>query len=147
MARQMFRKVSAFLAGAALLLGAALATAETYDLAGQFSIAGNPNGTWSYGWSASRGGPFTLMTNGWTDYSCGTQNVWTSPVSPLLSFDRLRGHRHQPPDALRPGRHREHPPRLQRREPRGPLDRARERHLPVEGWFTGNDHGWTGRRG
>jgi len=79
MARQMFRKVSAFLAGAALLLGGTLALAQTYDLVGQFSALSNPNGTWSYGWSASRSGPFALMTNAWTDTQWGEQRGWNIP--------------------------------------------------------------------
>lgn len=79
MARQIFRQVSALLAGAALLLGAALATAETFDLVGQFSATSNPSGAWGYGWSASRGGPFALMTNAWTDTQWGEQHGWNIP--------------------------------------------------------------------
>lgn len=38
------------------------ATAETFDLARDFSLTANPNGAWSYGWAPSIGGPFTPIT-------------------------------------------------------------------------------------
>src|SRR5947209_17146020 len=34
------------------------ARAQEYDAAANFSPTGNPNGTWSYGWSDSLGGSF-----------------------------------------------------------------------------------------
>jgi|GEM_PF-1188841 len=34
--------------------------AQTYDVAKDFSVTNNPNATWSYGWSATRGGNFNL---------------------------------------------------------------------------------------
>src|SRR6185436_3303958 len=35
---------------------------DSFDLAGGFSAANNPNGPWAYGWSASVGGTFTALT-------------------------------------------------------------------------------------
>src|SRR3974377_1091628 len=34
-----------------------------YDAAGEFSTNSNPNGHWSYGWSATLGGALTLYTD------------------------------------------------------------------------------------
>jgi hypothetical protein len=41
-----------------------------YDAVSDFSITANPNGVWSYGWSATLGGPLNLYTN--TDSTCYT---------------------------------------------------------------------------
>ena len=75
------------LAALALLgLGASRpAQAQTYDAAGDFSIASNPNGVWSYGYENSLGGTLNLYTdlapagassNGWIhDIALGTPVV------------------------------------------------------------------------
>jgi hypothetical protein len=50
---------------AALALGAATnaaAQVTSWDAAGDFSAVSNPNGPWSYGWSATRGSGFNLDT-------------------------------------------------------------------------------------
>jgi hypothetical protein len=38
-------------------------TGMTYSAVGDFSVNGNPNGVWSYGWARSLGAPIILMTN------------------------------------------------------------------------------------
>lgn len=38
------------------------AQAQTYDCVKDFSIASNPTGVWSYGWTPTLGGAFTLYT-------------------------------------------------------------------------------------
>ncbi|MCX6381766.1 MAG: hypothetical protein NT023_20205 [Armatimonadetes bacterium] len=43
------------------------ASAQTYDLAKDFSIAGNPNGAWQYGQTPTRGGVFSPFTIGGLD--------------------------------------------------------------------------------
>jgi hypothetical protein len=43
--------------------------AQSYSAAGDFSTAGNPNGTWSYGWSLGLGSSFVLDTSNTTAYS------------------------------------------------------------------------------
>lgn len=42
---------------------AGLAGAQIHDAAADFSLAGNPNGAWSYGWSATPGGAFNAFDN------------------------------------------------------------------------------------
>lgn len=44
------------------------ATEHGYDPAAQFSATSNPNGTWSYGWSQSRGSAFNLDTEHLLDF-------------------------------------------------------------------------------
>ena len=34
----------------------------TYDLSLDYSLSSNPNGVWSYGWEASLGSPFSVLT-------------------------------------------------------------------------------------
>jgi hypothetical protein len=45
-----------------------------YDVAGDFTIASNPNGVWSYGYTPTLGGPFSAFPNGGTSV-CGTE-LW-----------------------------------------------------------------------
>jgi hypothetical protein len=54
-----------------------------YDLSRDFSLAGNPNGAWSYGWKGSLGGAFTLFTHSKYNYdSAGVPvEVWDKPDS------------------------------------------------------------------
>ena len=57
-----------------------LSTAASYDIATDFSVVNNPNGTWSYGWSASRGADFNLITQAGRDETpYGTNVGWLPP--------------------------------------------------------------------
>ena len=56
------------LAAAVLSFGALGASAATvHDVAADFSIAGNPNGVWTYGETNGFGGAFTPFTDSGTD--------------------------------------------------------------------------------
>jgi hypothetical protein len=55
---------------------AGAAGAQTYDAAADFSIASNPNGVWSYGWSTSRGSTFNLLPQPRPAFD-GVSDVWT----------------------------------------------------------------------
>lgn len=55
------------------------ADTQVYDLAADFSAVQNPNSVWSYGWSASRGSAFNLITTSGSDSSYGTVIGWTAP--------------------------------------------------------------------
>lgn len=88
---------------AMLMLTLSPSSAQTYDAAKDFSTASNPNGVWSYGWSATLGGSFNRSPTtvspcgngliGWTDTNaagyilknvsgqvlngpCGTGETW-----------------------------------------------------------------------
>src|SRR5260370_12216767 len=51
----------------------AAAQATSWAAAGDFSAASNPNGAWSYGWSAKRGSTFNLDT---VETTVNGVNVW-----------------------------------------------------------------------
>ena len=53
-----------WLLGCALLGAAQPQKTPTYDAVHDFSITANPNGAWSYGWSATLNGTFTLYAAG-----------------------------------------------------------------------------------
>jgi hypothetical protein len=40
-----------------------------HDLSRDFSLAGNPNGAWSYGWQNTIGGAFTLLGTAKTNFA------------------------------------------------------------------------------
>ncbi|HIJ86238.1 MAG TPA: LamG domain-containing protein [Desulfuromonadales bacterium] len=62
MSNKMTRTVRAGLVGALLFGGAAVVqAAQSFDLAKDFAIKKNPNGPWSYGYSATRGSAFKLF--------------------------------------------------------------------------------------
>src|SRR3990170_1718580 len=80
-----------------LVFGLAPVAAQTYAAAGDFSAISNPNGAWSYGWSASRGSPFNLATSpvafaglDWWDSnisSIGAPGVWHNGTgNPITVF-------------------------------------------------------------
>jgi hypothetical protein len=53
------------------------ASAATYDVVNDFSLAGNPNGAWSYGvLSSPTGGTFTLYNSTLTDYDFLGERMW-----------------------------------------------------------------------
>lgn len=60
-------------------LSCGVASATTFDLARDFSVERNPNGAWSYGWSASRGSDFILDTQTFEGYSYGIVRAWQAP--------------------------------------------------------------------
>lgn len=69
----------------------AAALVTSWDAAADFSATSNPNGAWSYGWSAARGSAFTLDTVATT---VSGLNVWTSPgnqVEPDVFFNGTTG--------------------------------------------------------
>lgn len=75
------------LIGFASLLGAASAHAivdpnSHYDNANEFSIAANPNGVWSYGYSSTLGGAFNAFTTS-ASASNGLQSWFTPSVQDL----------------------------------------------------------------
>jgi hypothetical protein len=61
-----------------------------YDAAADFSVAGNPNGAWSYGYSATIGGTFNLFTSTFTSlFGNANFDGWSPPV--LHPFVALNG--------------------------------------------------------
>jgi DNA-binding SARP family transcriptional activator len=75
------------------------AAVQTYDAARDFSLAGNPNGVWSYGWSPSLGGRFVRDTHtwrnlrglvGWDDPEEVAGSVLKNPSPQPLAIDRER---------------------------------------------------------
>jgi hypothetical protein len=62
---------------------AAQADDQTYDAAGDFSLDSNPNGVWSYGYSLTLTGDFTLYTQSGT-VTFGNPNFssWRGDLSP-----------------------------------------------------------------
>ena len=75
---------------AALGVGAATsaaAQATSWAAAGDFSAASNPNGAWSYGWSASRGSAFNLDTVATTVSGVNVWNYSATQVEPDVFFN------------------------------------------------------------
>ena len=62
--------------GAFVLFPSLASSAVVYDAAQDFSKAGNPNGVWSYGYSATLGGNMTLYTAHGTMTSCPIDYWW-----------------------------------------------------------------------
>lgn len=62
-------KLTTLIAGLALAFSAASRAQNAWDNAGDFSLASNPNGAWSYGWQMPDGN-FNLMT--FTKVDCGS---------------------------------------------------------------------------
>jgi uncharacterized repeat protein (TIGR01451 family) len=61
---------------------------DTYDAAGDFSLSGNPNGAWSYGWSATLGGAFTEDVTTRSDHPAPGLQSWDGPIQtffPVIS--------------------------------------------------------------
>ena len=68
---------------ALLLTGLASAT-TIYDAAADFSLAGNPNGVWSYGYETTLGGTFTAFTDSTNAFmGNGSLSAWYIPNSEL----------------------------------------------------------------
>jgi hypothetical protein len=75
---------------AALGIGAATsaaAQATSWAAAGDFSAASNPNGAWSYGWSASRGSAFNLDTVATTVSGVNVWNYSATQVEPDVFYN------------------------------------------------------------
>ena len=72
--------------GGALSQAPAFAHAQgaSWSLAQDFSATANPNGAWSYGWSASRGSTFSPLPTSTNEYSISGFNCWTG--APTGSF-------------------------------------------------------------
>jgi hypothetical protein len=141
------KKLSMILAGAALLFGAVQAQAQTYDFVADYSIASNPNGTWSYGWEPYRGGPFTLMNSGWTDYSWGTQDVWSSTTAPSSPSIALAVTDINHPTIFVPAGTVNTHPGYYGENAVVRWTAPASGTYQLEGWFTGNDHGWDWQTG
>ncbi len=61
---------------------------DTYDAAGDFSLTGNPNGAWSYGWSATLGGAFTKDVSTRSNNPGPGLQSWDGPIDgffPVIS--------------------------------------------------------------
>src|SRR5258708_1638388 len=65
----------------------AAAQATSWAAAGDFSAASNPNGAWSYGWSASRGSAFNLDTVATTVSGVNVWNYSATQVEPDVFFN------------------------------------------------------------
>lgn len=63
---------------AAIALSVATTLAATFNPVTEFSLAGNPNGPWRYGYSATLGGPLILHTTSGSD---GGLNYWNTDIS------------------------------------------------------------------
>jgi hypothetical protein len=61
-APRIFCLITAFTAATGLLTPGNAVSAQTYTAAAGFSPTSNPSGTWSYGYSATRGGPYSYFT-------------------------------------------------------------------------------------
>ena len=147
MTHQLMKKLSMILAGAALLFGAVQAQAQTYDFVADYSIASNPNGTWSYGWEPYRGGLFTLMNSGWTDYSWGTQDVWSSTTAPSSPSIALAVTDINHPTIFVPAGTVNTHPGYYGENAVVRWTAPASGTYQLEGWFTGNDHGWDWQTG
>lgn len=147
MTQQLMKKVFMLTVGVALLFGAVPAPAQTYDFVADYSIAGNPNGAWSYGWETFRGGPFTLMDRGWTDYSYGTQDVWSSSVAPSSPSIALAVTDINHPTLFVPAGTVNTHPGYNGENPVVRWTAPASGTYLLEGWFIGNDHGWTWQQG
>ena len=62
------------------------ASAQTYNLAKDFSIAGNPNGAWQYGQTPTRGGVFSPFTLGGFDAFYGVA-YWSEGSLPQVTLN------------------------------------------------------------
>src|SRR6266851_5719412 len=89
------RRLSASLGALVMTLAAlgigtatgAAAQATSWAAAGDFSAASNPNGAWSYGWSASRGSAFNLDTVATTVSGVNVWNYSATQVEPDVFFN------------------------------------------------------------
>lgn len=75
---KMFKLVRPAAIAAALVLSVTVAQATTYDPTADFSLAGNPNGPWSYGYSLTLGGPLIPHAS---SGSGGGLDYWNTPIS------------------------------------------------------------------
>jgi hypothetical protein len=66
--------ISTFATLLSLVVLARPGAAQSYNAAGDFSIASNPNGAWTYGWSTTLGSAFNLDSSNTTSAS-GTSVV------------------------------------------------------------------------
>src|SRR5260370_34645151 len=69
----------------------AAAQATSWAAAADFSAASNPNGAWSYGWSASRGSTFNLDTVATTVSGLNVWNYSATQVEPDVFFNGTSG--------------------------------------------------------
>ncbi len=76
------------LAALAIALAGTAAQAVTYDPAAEFSVAGNPNGNYTYGYAASLGGALTPYTVSGTNVF-GVYSAWQSTVDTFLGVYRF----------------------------------------------------------
>lgn len=100
-----------------------------------FSVASNPNGVWTYGYSTTRGTPFLVSTFSLAEAAKLTRGG--TPNGPHIYWEFDRPHpilAHHPPAARFGGHGSEHG-RAQRR---AALHRARERRLSFAGAFPGH---------
>ena len=63
---------------AAMAVSLTVAHSASFDPAADFSLAGNPNGPWSYGYSQTLGGPLILHTTSGSD---GGLDFWNTDIS------------------------------------------------------------------
>src|SRR6516225_679362 len=67
------------LAVAGSLLLSHLAAAQSFDAAADFSATSNPNGAWSYGWSASRLSGFHLLPHS-INFDVDVTGIYLNPA-------------------------------------------------------------------
>ena len=75
----------------------------TYNAVGDFSIAQNPNGVWSYGFTQTRGTAFSLMTLFNSDANEAYRHATTNGpyvVKNITNATINQGSRSHPPDML-----------------------------------------------
>src|SRR5260370_19322079 len=77
---------------ASLVLSSCTASlqAHSFSAVGDFSLATNPNGAWSYGWEATLGGTFNLDVNTQTTPFSGLE-TWCAPTYSFSQFYPLIG--------------------------------------------------------
>lgn len=119
---------------------AGVGTAEqTYDLTLDFSAAQNPNGAWSYGWTASRGSTFNLVTTQGQATASGLLIGWL-PYPGIVSPAYAVTDWNAPSEFVPQGTLNLHPgPSGQNSVVRwtAPSSGA----YPIQGWFRGNNFG------
>lgn len=83
--------IAAAAAAAALAVPATGWAANAWNVVTDFSLTSNPSGAWSYGWSASRGAPFTLFTAHNNGTHPGVAGDWAGPFGGCCGFYPLIG--------------------------------------------------------
>jgi hypothetical protein len=75
---KMFSLIQVAVIAIAMTFSTAVASVTSYDPAADFSLSGNPNGPWSYGYAQTLGGPLIVHA---TSGSGGGLDFWNTDIS------------------------------------------------------------------